>query len=58
VFLPLAHCFIKLFRMTKRNILSFQEAQQALAPYYDKLANAVLEGFNDYLKVHNCAAEE
>jgi len=44
--------------MTKRNILSFQEAQQALAPYYDKLANAVLEGFNDYLKVHNCAAEE
>jgi hypothetical protein len=43
--------------MTKRNILSFEEAQQALTPYYDKLANAVLEGFNDYLKVHNCAAE-
>jgi len=43
--------------MTKRNILTFQEAQQILAPHYDKLANAVLEGFNDYLKVRNCAAE-
>jgi len=43
--------------MIKRNILSFQEAQQALAPYYEKIAQSVLDGFEDFQKTSNCISE-
>jgi len=55
--LPLCDYLTNAYRMNKRKILSFQEAQQVLAPYYDKISQSVLDGFEDFQKTSNCIAE-
>ena len=42
----------------KRKFLTLSESQKCLDPYYSKIATAVLEGFNDYLKIASCTVDK
>lgn len=42
----------------KRYIITQLEAQTILTPYYEKIAKAVCDGFEDYLKIANCSTDK
>lgn len=50
-------CYNLKKNMSKRNILTFEEANQILAPHYPKIAKSILEGFEDFQKTSICISE-